>query len=278
MVAVADIAPKVKRNVMDLVAEAGLDVSQWSSYRGAPAANPKYCYEWAFLQPGIGVVLNLWHPRCELDGEQIVQRNNLRVEEQAYLRMKRPIWARRARRIDEAVGEAIRSKLPVRVILLDGSMRDVRDSEAGPASITKRDLDPEFWTVREYDTATGAHVLVRGGTEPSAFVDQFDLPPPPGGVPARVAVSGLAYIRNVRVRAWVRERASGQCEYCGCIGFKMSGGRIYLETHHIVSLADGGLDTVGNMIALCPNHHREAHYGEDPTAFRKALLARITTL
>jgi 5-methylcytosine-specific restriction enzyme A len=26
-------------------------------------------------------------------------------------------------------------------------------------------------------------------------------------------------------------------------------------------LADGGPDHISNVIALCPNHHREAHFG-----------------
>lgn len=276
MVLVADIAPRVKRNVMDLVAEAGLDVSDWANYRGAaPAANPKYCYEWAFAQPGVGVVLNLWHPRCQQDGDDIVQRNNLRADELTYQSRGEHSWARRARGVDEAIRTAMRSKLPIRVILLDGVMRNVEDEEADASSIKKRDLDPEFWSVREYDAKTGQHVLVRGGAATSDFVDQFDLPPPPGGPPTKVAVSGTAFVRDPRVRDWVRRRAAGCCEYCGCLGFRMSGGRIYLETHHIISLSAGGPDTVGNVIALCPNHHREAHHGEDPIAFRDALLAKI---
>ncbi|MGH8437576.1 MAG: HNH endonuclease [Pseudomonas sp.] len=33
------------------------------------------------------------------------------------------------------------------------------------------------------------------------------------------------------------------------------------EVHHKVRLADGGLDTVENAIAVCPNCHRQAHFG-----------------
>lgn len=58
-------------------------------------------------------------------------------------------------------------------------------------------------------------------------------------------------------------RANGACEHCGEAGFVLKDGSIYLETHHIVSLAAGGADLVNNVIALCPNHHREAHYGAD---------------
>ncbi|WP_080666815.1 HNH endonuclease signature motif containing protein [Variovorax paradoxus] len=35
----------------------------------------------------------------------------------------------------------------------------------------------------------------------------------------------------------------------------------YLEVHHITPLALGGDDTVDNAWALCPNCHREKHFG-----------------
>lgn len=278
MVTLAEIAPKEKRRVIDLVEEAGLDISDWSNWSGGAAdagRNPRYCYQWAFSEPGVAVVLNLWHQHCKLDGDKIVQRNNFRRDIEIYRDLKNSTAVGRARKLDAAVMMAVEKRLPIRVVLLDGDMRDLGALDAEASSVSKRSLDPQFWTVRDYDAKTGQHVLVRGNAESSEFVDQFDLPPPPGGIPVRMPVSGMAFARDARVRAWVRERAAGHCEYCGCMGFKMSAGRIYLETHHIISLAVGGHDTVGNVIALCPNHHREAHYGEDPIAFRDALLAKL---
>ena len=49
-----ELKPTEKQLVMDLVEAAGVEVSDWAnSSRGAKgaAANPKYCYEWSFLQP-----------------------------------------------------------------------------------------------------------------------------------------------------------------------------------------------------------------------------------
>ncbi|WP_414449152.1 HNH endonuclease [Burkholderia sp. 22PA0099] len=43
--------------------------------------------------------------------------------------------------------------------------------------------------------------------------------------------------------------------------FRRPNGSPYLEVHHRVRLADGGDDTVENAIALCPNCHREHHFG-----------------
>jgi 5-methylcytosine-specific restriction protein A len=63
------------------------------------------------------------------------------------------------------------------------------------------------------------------------------------------------------VRRYVIRRAQGKCELCGKLGFIMPDGRRYLETHHILSLATNGADSVDNVIGLCADHHREAHYG-----------------
>jgi predicted HNH restriction endonuclease len=69
--------------------------------------------------------------------------------------------------------------------------------------------------------------------------------------------------RNPDVIAEVLIRANGICEKCGKDApFKRkSDGTPYLEVHHINRLADGGEDTVENAIAVCPNCHRELHFG-----------------
>lgn len=72
-----------------------------------------------------------------------------------------------------------------------------------------------------------------------------------------------SYKRDPAVRKAVLKRAGGKCEYCGSSSFVVSDGTSYLETHHVIALAKQGPDRVGNVIALCANHHREAHFGED---------------
>lgn len=69
------------------------------------------------------------------------------------------------------------------------------------------------------------------------------------------------YVRDQVVRAQVMRRAAGKCEYCGAQGFSSVEGSPYLESHHIIRLADDGKDKRTNVIALCANHHREAHFG-----------------
>lgn len=69
--------------------------------------------------------------------------------------------------------------------------------------------------------------------------------------------------RNPDVIAEVLHQARGICGGCGKPApfQRKSTGRPYLEVHHVLPLAQGGHDTVANAIALCPNCHREQHYG-----------------
>ena len=48
---------------------------------------------------------------------------------------------------------------------------------------------------------------------------------------------------------------------------------MFLETHHVIALSEGGPDVEWNVVAICPNDHRRAHYGEDRIALRKRLIA-----
>lgn len=81
--------------------------------------------------------------------------------------------------------------------------------------------------------------------------------------PISYSVTTTAYLRNPDVIAEVLDRARGICE--GCVKpapfLRGSNGEPYLEVHHRLPLAQGGEDTVENAIALCPNCHRERHFG-----------------
>jgi|GEM_PF-6958313 len=58
------LRPAKRLRVIDLVKDAGLDVSDWANFDkgvGKAASNPKYCYAWAFSTPGRATVVNLWH-------------------------------------------------------------------------------------------------------------------------------------------------------------------------------------------------------------------------
>ncbi|MCL2414821.1 MAG: HNH endonuclease [Bacteroidales bacterium] len=86
-----------------------------------------------------------------------------------------------------------------------------------------------------------------------------------GKKPTSTSAQINVFLRNPDVKAEVLHRACGHCEYCQSPApFKKdSDGEDFLEVHHIISLAQGGDDTVENAVALCPNCHRHAHYGKN---------------
>jgi 5-methylcytosine-specific restriction protein A len=81
--------------------------------------------------------------------------------------------------------------------------------------------------------------------------------------PKTTTVVSKAYERNPDVVVAVLERANGKCEACENFApfARKSDGSPYLEVHHRILLSEDGDDTVENAIALCPNCHREKHYG-----------------
>ena len=109
-------------------------------------------------------------------------------------------------------------------------------------------------------------------------MDQFSQESTPSGTPEKKETCGQVFVRSEVVRRLVRLRAKGQCEWCGQPGFQTSDGSFYIETHHIVPLSEGGPDSVSNVVAICPNHHREAHHGKTKDKMRLSLIRRFAVL
>lgn len=111
----------------------------------------------------------------------------------------------------------------------------------------------------------------------SSATEDLDIPP---GIdsPGRVTSIISGYRRDKGVRDYVLGRAQGECEYCSKPGFELRSGSRYLETHHVIALSADGPDTINNVIALCPSHHREAHYGKNSAELEQAFLTLIPTL
>jgi HNH endonuclease len=82
-------------------------------------------------------------------------------------------------------------------------------------------------------------------------------------LPKSTTVTSTVWIRNYDVVAETLHRAEGICESCKKPApfIRQSDRTPYLEVHHKVPLSIGGEDTVENAIALCPNCHRQAHFG-----------------
>lgn len=81
--------------------------------------------------------------------------------------------------------------------------------------------------------------------------------------PEKVIEKVEFFRRNPDIVAEALFRANGICQMCkkNAPFNRNSDGTPYLEVHHIIPLAEGGLDSLDNVIALCPNCHREKHYG-----------------
>lgn len=255
-----DLAPTEKFRVIDLVKQAGVNVDDWKNYKNGeknPGANPKYCYEWAYVEPGKVVVLNLWHQDMKDQLGDIEYHLNERIY-QATLGTQTPKY-HRAGRVEAAVRMAYTQGLPIKVIVL--LKKDRKDQDESATLSSKRSLDTEVWHVKSFDEATG-EIWLRRGPAVRQVVDQFSVAPLGNEDPERHESTSLQFKRSQEVRQFVLRRSNGKCEYCGELGFKLRDGRTYVETHHIVPLSDGGPDTVANVVALCANHHREAHYGE----------------
>lgn len=96
------------------------------------------------------------------------------------------------------------------------------------------------------------------------------------GPEATAGASRTIYQRSAAVKAYVLARANGVCEACGDQApFKRKDGKHYLEPHHTDMLADGGPDHPDHVAAICPNCHREIHYGENGKSLNDRARAGI---
>ena len=259
MATLDEISPKTRRLIIDCAREAGIDVTDWKR-----AADPSRCYDWSFFQPDKQiVVLNLWmRDMRNKDGAWAQQHNSRKTAEKETGPRKS-----RARKMDDHVRYAFEHGLPVKVILLDRKKQT--DDRA-----SKRGLDSVYWAVTNYDQKTGEWAVVREA-KPVRFVDQYSIDDDAAD-PERRTVTGSAFVRDREIRDQALARAAGFCEYCGEPGFEMANCNIYLETHHIVPLSEGGKDVITNVAAVCANHHRQAHHGKSRLEMRAELLKRVS--
>ena len=284
----ARLLPTKPYAVIDLVRSAGISVEPWHvKIDGTPAAkprsNPAYCYNWSFGGAQEPALACLWHASMKVVDEGISISENLR---ELALRLERIAkdptrpgdhrdrarqQAARARKLDDLIRQCADTGQEIRVIVNEGDMRSEADLGEDSSFVRVRLLDSQPWQVGAYDPHTGACTLRRANKprskvprEPelevmARFADQHDLLG--SDQPDRVHVMSTSIRRDHAVRMAVLERAQGRCELCDVSGFAMADGRLYLETHHVQSLAEDGADRVSNVVALCPTHHREAHYG-----------------
>jgi 5-methylcytosine-specific restriction protein A len=267
-----EITPRQRLLVMNLAREAGIDVSDWADVKGGKAkaaANPKYCYEWAFVQPGVMAVLNLWLEQIvEEDGEAFRDFNFIKFETERT----EAIHRRRANAMARAIEAAWTNGLPVRVIVLDGRRRDINNPELGSA-VKSRLLDPVAWAVIAFDRRSGECSLLRGALSgrPNE-AREIELEGFERAARLRFILHRRreAKLRQGKIRE-VLKANDGKlvCEVRNC-GFDFSArygqlGSGYAQVHHKEPLSDappqGRRVTLQDLAIVCANCHVMIHRG-----------------
>lgn len=125
--------------------------------------------------------------------------------------------------------------------------------------------------------------LVEAGDTPAANtpevpIDRLRAAAYAAAAPARATGKSVQTVfqRSRAVKDYVLARAKGRCEACKEEApFMTAAGRPYLEPHHIRRLSDGGPDDPATVAAICPNCHREAHFGVAGPTLNIRLAAQI---
>jgi hypothetical protein len=81
--------------------------------------------------------------------------------------------------------------------------------------------------------------------------------------PEKVKIEMEKIIRNDTAMVnLLKEVANYSCQYPGCNAeIKTKTGNNYVEVAHVQPVKQGGQSILGNLIVLCPNHHKEFDYG-----------------
>ena len=80
--------------------------------------------------------------------------------------------------------------------------------------------------------------------------------------PQRIQENTYRILRDTALSRRVKEMYGHKCQICGT-SIHLPGERLYAEVHHLVPLGypHNGLDEMGNVLCVCPNHHVELDYG-----------------
>jgi hypothetical protein len=272
---IQSLKPAEHLRIYDLVREAGVDVSDWANYKrpNFPQTNPKYCYEWAF-EAHDRVVVCLWFEEMQPEGTAVFQKLNYR-EIAASRRHWNKTQRERAAVMDHAIQFSRIKKVPIRVIVVDGSRRNDADDESRSV-VERRFLDPEPWHVAAYD-ADGNCRLQRGHFAPAPETFSPDEITGAGTYSegALGETTTKTRERSKRLRDLARDHFSKQsrdgrlhcavCNWAPPTALQLTGPIV--EIHHGLGISkyptDGRAltleEAVQHLTPLCPNCHRIAH-------------------
>ena len=117
-------------------------------------------------------------------------------------------------------------------------------------------------------------------SEVQAILKKNPIEIPTGVIkPKKKETISFTHERSAKNKAWILHNSKGVCEIClKPAPFKTKNGVSYLEVHHVKRLCDGGSDTPQNTVALCPNCHKEIHYGLNSKLLVNSLYNSLTRL
>lgn len=80
--------------------------------------------------------------------------------------------------------------------------------------------------------------------------------------PERAATTTYRILRDTVLARRVKALHNCECQICGQT-ITLADGSRYAEAHHVMPLGTphDGLDIIGNIVCLCPNHHAACDYG-----------------
>lgn len=82
--------------------------------------------------------------------------------------------------------------------------------------------------------------------------------------------------RSQLIVRYALSRSQGFCEGCKKPApFIRRNGKPYLEIHHIVAVAGGGMDAPANVAAICPNCHAHVSHGRDGANYNNEIAEYI---
>ena len=236
-------------------------------------------YDWCFSQTGGPYLLFEWIDRLFIDKATngIAFVNRMSVWSDANPNALQ-IQRNRASACSSIIETAFHTKAAIRIGILDGFQETVGLREVSQAR--KRELDPVPWYAH-HRNADDLIVVVRGIQQPEdsdagdseQSRDEQDSASPERGKKTKTAVYTARnpdVVRDAKLRA-----GTGCCELCGKPGFLTAQGHYYLEGHHVIPLSYDGDDAVHNVVAICPEDHRRAHFGHDRHDIREQLIQDV---
>lgn len=77
--------------------------------------------------------------------------------------------------------------------------------------------------------------------------------------------------QDARIVRVLKKLCDFRCQFPGCgARIPKERGGFYIEVHHIKPVRSGGRSVLGNLVVLCPNHHKEFDLG-NPTVYEQTI-------